>query len=53
MILTSSLVVLQVLVAGDSEQEDYIAFCEEICPEWDRLHDAVCTQYYFYTLRSN
>jgi hypothetical protein len=37
--LTSSLVVLEVVVAG--EQADYIAFCEEICPEWDYLHIAV------------
>ena len=47
MILTSSLVVLQVTVAGDGEQEDYIVFCEDICQEWDCLHDAVCTQYHF------
>jgi hypothetical protein len=43
-VLTSSLVVLEVVVAG--EQADYVAFCEEIRPEWDYLHIAACMQSY-------
>jgi hypothetical protein len=38
--LTPSLVVLSVTVAG--EQEDYVAFSEEICLDWDYLHFSVC-----------
>ena len=37
----SSLVVLEVLVVGD--EEDYVAFCEEICLEWDHIYNPVCT----------
>lgn len=48
MVLMSSLVVLEVLVVG--EQEDHVAFCEEICLEWDHIYNPVCTQHY--TLQS-
>lgn len=41
LILTSILVVLEVLVAGEPA-DDYIAFHEEICQEWDYIYDAVC-----------
>ena len=41
MMLMSSLVVLEVLVVGD--EEDYVAFCEEICLEWDHIYNPVCT----------
>ncbi|KAI9428722.1 WD40-repeat-containing domain protein [Lactarius indigo] len=39
---TTCWVVLEVLVAGEQAKEDYITFREEIRPEWDRLHYALC-----------
>lgn len=46
MILTLSLVVLSVTVAG--KQEDYMAFCDEIRRDWNYIYFAVCI--YIFTL---
>ena len=42
-LLTHSLVVLEVTIADD-EQEDYIVFSQEVRQEWDCLHHTVCIQ---------